>query len=165
MAGKLLTLLDVGQTPVSLALKPDGGELFVCNFDSDSVSVIETSTNEVGSTFLIGTHPSHAVVSNDNSLLYVSNFGADAVAVYSIDTGKFVASIMVGSRPDALALSPNQHFLLVADALAGDVAVILKRDKTTRANPAPFALHTLVPVGIQPNQIAVKVFITQTPAP
>jgi len=72
---------------------------------------------------------------------------------------------MVGSRPDKLELSPNQHFLLVADALAGDVAVILKRDKTTKANPAPFALHTLVPVGIQPNQIAVKAFIAQEPKP
>jgi DNA repair photolyase len=52
-----------------------------------------------------------------------------------------------------------------ADALAGDVAVILKRDETTKANPAPFALHTLVPVGIQPNQIAVKTFIAQVPTP
>jgi len=73
--------------------------------------------------------------------------------------------VPVGSRPDALALSPSQHFLLVADALAGDVAVILKRDKTTKANPAPFALHTLVPVGIQPNQIAVKSFVAQEPTP
>ena len=94
----------------------------------------------------------------------MNNFGADAVAVYSIDTGRLVTTV-VGSRPDTLALSPNQHFLLAADALAGDVAVILKRDKTTKANPAPFALHTLVPVGIQPNQIAVKAFIAQEPGP
>jgi DNA-binding beta-propeller fold protein YncE len=109
-------------------------------------------------------HPSHAIVSSDNSLVYVSNFGADSVAVYNIDSGRLVTTVPVGSRPDALALSPNQHFLLVADSLAGDVAVILKRDKTTKANPAPFALHTMVPVGIQPNQIAVKAFISQVPA-
>src|SRR5205807_9857231 len=30
---KLLTSMDVGRTPVNLALKPDGGELVVCNFD------------------------------------------------------------------------------------------------------------------------------------
>jgi len=29
----LLALLRVGGTPVSLMLKPDGGELFVCNFE------------------------------------------------------------------------------------------------------------------------------------
>ena len=57
---KLLALLDVGKTPIHLALKPDGGELFVCNFDSASVSVIETAANEVGGSYLIGSQPVHA---------------------------------------------------------------------------------------------------------
>src|ERR1700674_4247866 len=42
---KLLDLLDVGKTPVSLVVKPDGGELIVCNFDSNNISIIETTTN------------------------------------------------------------------------------------------------------------------------
>ena len=37
LGDKLIALLDVGKTPVNLALKPDGGELIVCNFDSDSI--------------------------------------------------------------------------------------------------------------------------------
>src|SRR6185503_6473967 len=48
---RLLTFLDVGQTPVHLALKPDGGEIFVCNFNSDSISEINTNTNEVGGAY------------------------------------------------------------------------------------------------------------------
>ena len=59
---KLLDLLDVGKTPVSLTLKPDGGELVVCNFDSDSISIIETTTDEVSGSYLIGRHPSRGVV-------------------------------------------------------------------------------------------------------
>ena len=39
---RLLSFLDVGKTPVFLALKPDGGEIFVSNFDSDSISEIAT---------------------------------------------------------------------------------------------------------------------------
>ena len=31
---KLLALLDVGKSPVSLALKPDGGELAAFNFEA-----------------------------------------------------------------------------------------------------------------------------------
>ena len=50
---KLLDLLDVGKTPVSLTLKPDGGELVVCNFDSDNISIIETTTDEVSGSYLI----------------------------------------------------------------------------------------------------------------
>ncbi len=44
----LLSFLDVGKTPIHLALKPDGGEVFVSNYDSDTISEINTSTNEVG---------------------------------------------------------------------------------------------------------------------
>ena len=39
---RLLTLLRVGGTPVSLVLKPDGGELFVFNFEADTISAINT---------------------------------------------------------------------------------------------------------------------------
>ena len=53
----LLTMLDVGQTPVHLAMKPDGGEIFVSNFGSDSISEIYTWTNEVGGTYLSAPSP------------------------------------------------------------------------------------------------------------
>ncbi len=36
----MLALLDVGKMPVHLAMKPDGGEIFVSNFGSDSFSEI-----------------------------------------------------------------------------------------------------------------------------
>ena len=107
---KLLALLDVGKTPVNLALKPDGGELMVSNFDSDNISIIETSTNEVGGSYLIGTHPARGLVTADNSRLYVSNFGSNSVAVYDIDQGKVIASLPVGSEPDALALSESENY-------------------------------------------------------
>ena len=39
---RLLTLLDVGKLPIQLALKPDGGELFVSNFEGNNFSIVET---------------------------------------------------------------------------------------------------------------------------
>jgi YVTN family beta-propeller protein len=159
----------VGKTPIDLALKPDGGELFVSNFDASSISVIETNANEVGATYLIGANPVRAVVSADNSLLFVSNFGADSVSIFSINDGKLVASIPVGRRPDALALTPGEDFLLAADSLSGDVAVIRmvklpRGNKISLAeavikgqNPSkPQALFTMIPVGMQPNAMVVK---------
>ena len=73
---RLLALLDVGDTPVQMAMKPDGGELFVSNFGSDTISEIATYTNEVGGTYPIGNRPVQGIVSADNSTLFVSNFGA-----------------------------------------------------------------------------------------
>ena len=146
----VLTLLDVGLTPVHLALKPDGGELFVSNFGSDSISEISTVTNEVGGTYTIGSKPVHGIVSADNSNLWVSNFGADSISLYSIDDGKLVNSIHTGSAPDALAFSADEHLLLATDAHSGDVAVI-----RTQGKLGP-ALFTMLPAGNSPNAIAVK---------
>ncbi|MDE3104520.1 MAG: beta-propeller fold lactonase family protein [Acidobacteriota bacterium] len=146
----LLALLDVGQTPIHLALKPDSGEIFVSNFGSDSVSELSTWTNEVSSTYTIASKPVQGIVAEDNSSLYLSNFGADTLGLWSIDDGRLVASLHTGSAPDALAFSADQHLLLVADAHSGDVSVI-----RTQGNPGP-ALFTLLPAGGSPNAIAVK---------
>lgn len=153
----LLALLDVGQTPLHVAVKPDGGEAFVCNFDSNSVSEIATTTNEVGGSYLIGKNPVRGLISADNSVLYVSNFGSDSVGVYSIDDGKLIGTVNVGSHPDAMALSPNQNFLFVVDTAAGDVSVV----RTAAKQGA--VLLTIIPVGQQPNDIAVKAFILRKP--
>ena len=146
----VLTLLDVGLIPVHLALKPDGGEIFVSNFGSDSISEISTWTNEVTGTYTIGSKPVHGIVSSDNSTLWVANFGADLISIYSIDDGKLVATVHTGSAPDALAFSADEHLLLATDARSGDISVI-----RTQGKQGP-ALFTILPAGGSPNAIAVK---------
>jgi YVTN family beta-propeller protein len=148
---RLLAFLDVGKTPIHLALKPDGGEIFVSNFDSSTFSEIATTANEVGGSYLIGTGPVRGLVGDDNATLFVSNFNSDTVAIYDITINKLLAAIRVGSKPESLALSPNQSFLFVANSRSGDVAVI-----RTSANPR--ALLTMIPVGRQPNAMALKAF-------
>ena len=154
---RLLALLDVGSTPVHLALKPDGGEIFVTSFSANTISEVVTNTDEVAAIHLSGPGPVRRTISADNSTLYVSNFNSDTIAVYSIDDGKLVETVHVGSRPDAMALSPNQNFLFVADTAAGDVSVV----RTAARQGA--VLLTIIPVGQQPNGIAVKAFILRKP--
>ena len=132
--------------------------MIVCNFDSDSISIIETGNDEVGSSQEIGQHPARGVVTLDNSRLYVSNFGSNSVAVYDIDMGRRIATLTVGSRPDGLALTPDQNYLLVLDTESGDVTVIQKR-KPRKLEPSEYSLLTLIPVGVQPNAIVVKTFM------
>jgi YVTN family beta-propeller protein len=147
----MLALLDVGQTPVQLALKPDGGEIFCANFGSDSISEIETGTNEVGGTYTIGSKPAYSVVSADNGTLWVSDFGGDSINLWSIDDGQRAGSVRTGHAPDALAFSADEHLLLAADAQSGDVTVIRTANKKGEAT-----LFTMLPAGASPNGIVVK---------
>jgi len=149
-ADHLLALLDVGRNPTNLTLKPDGGEIFVSNRDSDSISEIATEYNDVGSTFAIGNRPANGIVSADNGVLWISNSGADSLSLYSIDDGKFVSSIRTGMAPDALVFAANEQMLLTADTASGDVAVIRT---ASRFGPA---LFTILPAGGSPAAIAVK---------
>ena len=145
-----LAMLDVGEQPSHLAMKPDGGEVFATNLASDTVSEISTTTNEVGSTYPIGNRPTHGVIGADNSALWVAASGTDSLSLYSIDDGKFVSSLRTGVGPDALAFSNDEHLLLAADSRSGDVAVIRTQ---TKLGPA---LLTILPAGGNPVAVVVK---------
>ena len=152
LADHFLTFLEVGQHPDHLALKPDGGEIFVSNSASDSISEIATQTNEVGGTYTVVSSPGHAVVSADNGSLWVANVAADSLALYSIDDGRLVSNVRTGSAPDALAFSADQHLLLAANTRSGDVAVI-----RTVGQVGP-ALFTMLPAGSSPSAIVTRSF-------
>ncbi|WP_241654610.1 YncE family protein [Granulicella sibirica] len=152
---RLLTMVEVGSTPIHLALKPDGGEVFVSNMNSDSISEIATQTNDVGGTYMIGTKPVSGIVSEDNSRLFVSNSGDDSIGLYSIDDGKLVSSLHTGSGPSSLAFSADEHLLLAVDAHSGDVSVI-----RTLSKLGP-NLFTILPAGSGPNAIVTKVVSRQ----
>jgi YVTN family beta-propeller protein len=153
-----LALLDVGTNPVHLALKPDGGEIFVSNFGSDTISEINTSTNEVGGAYLVGAQPSDGIVSSDDSTLWVSNFNAGTIGVYSIDYGKLINTVHVGDGPNALAFSSDGFWLFAVDQGSGDVSVVRTLSYTQHGVPVAGQLFTILPAGSHPNSIAVKAF-------
>jgi YVTN family beta-propeller protein len=146
---RLETLLDVGLAPVHLALKPDGGELFVANSLGDSISEVVTSTDDVGGAYLVGDTPVRGIVSADNSMLYVADFQSQYVTPYSVDDGRRLPSIHVGDGPSALAFSSAGHLLFVVDSRSADIAVVRTGSRS---------LFTMIPTGRAPNAIAVKAF-------
>lgn len=148
-ADRAESLLDVGHRPVHLALKPDGGEIFVSNSMSDSISEVITGTDDVLGAYLMGAGPVRGLVSHDNSLLYVGNLHSQEVTIYSIDDGRRIGHIHVGDGPSALAFSRAGHLLLVVDAGSGDVSIV---------RTATRSLFTVLPAGREPNAIAVKAF-------
>jgi YVTN family beta-propeller protein len=149
---RLAAFMDVGRAPVQLALKPDGGELFVSDSASNTISEVVTNTDDVGGAYLMGDEPIRGLVSSDNALLYEANFRSQYVTIYSIDDGKRLNSIHVGDGPSAMAFSAAGNLLFVVDNRSSDVAVI---------RTASRALFTLLPTGRGPNAIAVKSFSVQ----
>ena len=113
--------------------------------------MIEVTTNEVGGTYPIASHPVFSIAGTDNTL-WVSDFGADSINLWNIDDREMLpTSIRTGRAPDALAFSVDEHLLLAADSHSGDVSVI--RNTGDKNGPV---LFTMLPAGGAPNAIVVK---------
>lgn len=129
--GTVLGRVQVETTPCDLQLDPDGGTLYVSNWSSRSVSVVDTETLKVKATIQVGANPNDLLLAKDGRL-YVACGNENSVVV--VDTREFRAvetlrtSIHprspVGSTPDALAMDPSQRLLFVANADNHNVAVI-----------------------------------------
>ena len=151
---RLEALIDVGRSPVDLALKPDGGEVFVINSGSDSISEVITGFNDVQGATMVGDSPVRGLVSSDNSLLYVANQRSQNVIAYAINDGRRAGWVRVGDGPSAMTFSAAGHLLFVVDTRSGDVALV----RTAKINTANEALFTLISVGRGPNAIVDKAF-------
>ena len=155
---RLLDLMDVGEGPAHLAMKPDGGEIFVSNYGGDTVSEIATNSDNVGGAYVMGANPMGGVVTADNSILWESNFGDNTVGAYSIDDGMRINTVQVGEGPGPLALASGGFLLLAVDRTAGDVSVMRTVSYTPKGVPVTGSLFTVLTAGKDPNAIAVKSF-------
>lgn len=117
--------------PYDVVLDAKGEMLFVSNWSSKSVSVVDTATRRVRGVVRVGNNPNDMVLAKDGRL-YVACGNENSV--YVVDTRALRAIEVintamhrmapVGSTPNALALDPAQRMLFVANADNNNVAVI-----------------------------------------
>jgi len=124
-AGKEMKQVQVGLHPSLIVAAPDGKRVLVANSNSDTVSVIDTTSHEVVETIstrpadnmLFGSGPSALAVAPDGKTLYVANGTNNAVAVVELAAPKsrMVGCFPTGWYPAALVLDPAKHSLYVAN--------------------------------------------------
>ena len=64
--------INVGSSPTSVAITPDGEYAYVANFKSNSVSVISTATNTVTANVAVGVAPNDLAVTPNGEYVYVT---------------------------------------------------------------------------------------------
>jgi len=131
-AGRELKQIVVGLHPSGIAASPDGKHVCVANANSDTVSVIDTTRDEVVETIsvrpaenlLFGSGPSAVVFSQYGKTLYVSNGSNNAIAVVEFAPptapersggSKLLGAIPTGWYPAGLVLDPKRNSLYVAN--------------------------------------------------
>jgi len=121
--------INVGLHPTGMAFW--GRYLLVANTYSDSISVIDTTTNRVASTIALGlpigvpgqgpaygAGPNSIAVDSVNNIAYVALYNANAVAVVNLNgfaRNPVLGLIPVGYAPSSVALDAADGELLVAN--------------------------------------------------
>jgi YVTN family beta-propeller protein len=86
-------------SPAALAINPQGTRLYVANYVSDDVSVIDTVGNKViGSPIPVGHNPYAIMVNSSDTLVYVANRGSRTVSVIDVAAGKVIETIPYGKK-------------------------------------------------------------------
>ena len=175
--------IPVGLHPHTCVLGADRRHLYVSNWGSRSVSVVDTHTGRKVRDIAVGTRPNDLALSPDGRL-FVACAGDNTVHVIqtrAVETPEAAASpdrrppegtreiittslypaAPEGSTPDALAVSPDGRTLFVANADNDDVMVAdISNSGVGDANASPgesvSVVDGFIPVGWYPSALAVS---------
>ena len=119
------TSIAVGTTPYAAATTPNGSEVWVVNYSSNTVSVISTSSNTVISTIAVGSSPSAIAINPAGTYAYVTNYASNNVSVISISGLSVTTTIGLGyGAPLGIAINPQGTYAYVASNNSSYVNVI-----------------------------------------
>jgi len=132
------------KTPLNMALRPRGRELYVTCEASHSIVVVDVVERRKTAEIAVGHQPNDVAFSPDGSRAYVSNRLDDSVSVIHTAARKVLQSIPVGDEPHGLLTDRSGANLYVLNTSSDSVSVIdtatLKEIKRLEASRSPWSL-------------------------
>jgi YVTN family beta-propeller protein len=145
-AQTVLTNIPVGSFPGGVAFNPVNGRVYVANTHSDSVSVIDGSTNMVIKTVIgVGSAP-FGIAINSAGDIYVANIASETVAKISGKTDTISKVIPVNRDSFSASVNPSNGNLYVSNPNSESVSII--------QGLADIVLTYIEGLGISPTGIA-----------
>jgi YVTN family beta-propeller protein len=121
IAGTGIAQIPVGSNPSALAVDARTDTIYVANFSSGTVSVVDGASATVTHTITVGTDPASVVLDEDTNTVYVANEQDGTVSVIDGGTDTVTDTIPIGNVPgspipgtDALAIDPTSDTVYVA---------------------------------------------------
>lgn len=123
-AGAVVATIPVGARPRNIAADFKNGEVYVSNFDSNTMSVIATATNEVTATVPVGSRPFMGEVDRVRGLVYVVSQLDRVVDIIDAKTKTVFARVNTGNQPSAATVDPRSGKVYVNNTLDQSITVI-----------------------------------------
>lgn len=142
---KVNATIGVGAFPSTLGYDPQHNKLFVANYNSGNLSILNATTNKVIGNVAVGTNPLWIAVDTAKGSVYVANAGSNNVSVINDTTDLVTTTISAGNRPTGAMYDPTLGEIFVVNTNGDDVSVI---------SDATNAVVATIPVGSHPGGIA-----------
>ncbi|GFO72467.1 hypothetical protein BJAS_P2732 [Bathymodiolus japonicus methanotrophic gill symbiont] len=104
---------------------------YITNFDSDTVSVIDTVSNTVVDTIPVTGKPYGVATSSDGKRVYIGSLGSGTLStIDAVNNTLIGTAVTVGSLPIGVAITPDNSRVYVANFGSDTVSVV-----DTASNP------------------------------
>ncbi len=120
----VVATVTVGAKPRAVLWDSIHDKVFVANYNSASVSVIDGATNQILTTISVGANPYDLCLNTVNGRVYVSNYGGGSVTVIDGATNEVVTTISAGNFPQAMCFNSTNNYLYVANYRSAMLTVI-----------------------------------------
>ncbi|MDW5551992.1 PKD domain-containing protein [Methanosarcina sp.] len=129
---------------------------YITNSESNSVSVIDATTNKVTTTIPVGSNPIGVTINPNGTKVYVVNARSSDISVIDTATNSVVATVRAGNFPQGIVVSPNGKKVYVTNRYSNNVSVI-----DTGANTVVSTLNTgKSPAGVAVSPDGKKLYVT-----
>jgi YVTN family beta-propeller protein len=108
----------------TMAITPDGAQVYVANILNNTVSVISTAINRRIATVLVGEWPEAVAITPDGTKVYVANGDSGSISVIDTAVNQVIATVSVGIYPTAVAITPDGTKVYVVNEGSGSISVI-----------------------------------------
>ncbi len=151
--------LTLGNNTQGIASDPSLDKVFITNFDSGTVSVVDMNALTLLATIPVGANPRRIAVDAATHRVYVTNsIAAGTVTVINAQTNAVVATIPVGNDPRGVGSNFFINEVYVSNNAGSSVSVI---------SAATNAVVATIPVGVNPlapasNDILDKLYVVNS---
>jgi YVTN family beta-propeller protein len=168
---KVVATVTVGPGPLGVAITPDDEEVYVSNFGRDpnlvpggvpgnTVSVIQTRSNEVVATIPVGNLPAGVAITPDGKRAYVTSRGNNNVWVLDTTTHTVVKTVDVQIEPANVVFTHDGRRAYVTNFGSNSVSVIDTATNTVVPVPDGEAIKVgLVPIGVAVTPDGARVYV------
>ena len=158
-SGKLSSAIATGLHTSALAVSPNGKYVVAANTGDDTLSVIDTRTDQIVEKIwarqtpaaLFGAQPNALAFAPDGKRLYVCNGTQNAVAVICFaparNASQVVGLIPVGWFPGAIQFDPGRDMLCVANIKGIGAAKVLRPGEKPKYHVKQYLWHRLLGAG------------------